>query len=609
MSQRKNQTMLNGALILSLAVLIVKIIGAVYKIPLTSLIGGVGRGYYNSAYEIYLPIYAISMAGLPVAVSRLVSENVALKRYREAESIFKTALKMFILIGVVGSLLIVAVAFPYTKFIAGAKNLPAVLAIAPSLFFCCVMAAYRGYYEGLRNMKPTAISQVLEAIAKLGIGLGLAYFAVSIGLKQYDTGLALLEKAVAAGLDELPQIYVFGQAVKDLPEAHSVIYPISAAGAILGVTSGTFFGAIYLSLKHRFTGSAFSKEELALSPVPSAGKDIAKNLLKVATPIIMSSLVLSITNLIDTLTIQARLAYALGKNAQIIKEMYATSFSAAKILDSDIVKYLWGVHGSATDFKNLIPTLIISLGVSALPAMAAAWVVKDKSTIKSTTETVIRITMLVALPAGIGIGVMARPILTLIYGSGSSADIIPVAVPLVAAYGYSTALFSVSTPITNMLQAIGRADIPLKSLALGAGAKILINYFLVGNPQVNIMGAPIASIVCYIIIVAINLIYLIKLTQVKLSFSSIFVKPLVAALLCGLTAKISYSGLLEILTRQGGQEGLKVTILATAVAVSLAVLVFAVCILSLKGLVKEDVISLPKGEKIAKVLEKYRLLG
>ncbi|HRT82043.1 MAG TPA: polysaccharide biosynthesis protein, partial [Oscillospiraceae bacterium] len=491
MSNRKNQTMLNGALILSLAVILVKIIGAIYKMPLTSLIGGVGRGYYNSAYEIYMPIYAISMAGLPIAVARMVSENVALNRYKEANKIFDVALKMFILIGIVGTLIIVGVAFPYTKLIAGPKNLPAVLAIAPSLFFCSIMAVYRGYYEGLRNMKPTAISQVLEAFVKLVVGLSLAYLIVTLGLRQYNSGLALANEALANGAAQIPDIFVFGVKVKDLSEAYSAIYPISASGAIFGVTSGTFLGAAYLFLKQKLSAPAFTKEELAQSPPASKGIEIAKSLIKVATPIILSSMVLSVTNLVDTLTIQSRLGHALAKNPDIIKNMYATSLEAAKTLDSDIVKYLWGVHGSATDFKNLIPALIISLGVSALPAMAAAWALKDKNTIKSTTETVLRITMLVSLPAGIGIGVLARPILTMIYGRGSSADIIDVAVPLVAAYGYSTALISVSSPITNMLQAIGRADLPLKSLALGATAKIIINFFMVGEPRYNIKGAPV----------------------------------------------------------------------------------------------------------------------
>ena len=609
MSQRKNQTMLNGAMILSLAVILVKIIGAVYKMPLTSLIGGVGRGYYTSAYEIYMPIYAISMAGLPIAVSRMVSENVALNRYKEANKIFDVALKMFILIGVVGTLIIVGFAFPYTKHIAGSKNLPAVLAIAPSLFFCGIMAVHRGYYEGLRNMKPTAISQVLEAFVKLVVGLSLAYLIVKLGERQYNTGLALVNEALAKGSAQVPDIFVFGVKVKELSEAYSAIYPLSASGAILGVTGGTFLGAVYLFLKHRLSAPAFTKEELAKSPPASKGKDIAKSLLKVATPIVLASMVLSVTNLIDTLTIQSRLGHALSMNPDLVKSMYAASLESAKTLDADIVKYLWGVHGSATDFKNLIPALVVTMGVSALPTMAAAWTLKDDKTIKNTTETVLRITMLVSLPAGIGIGVLARPILTMIYGRGSSSDIIDVAVPLVAAYGYSTALISISSPITNMLQAIGRADLPLKSLALGAIAKIIINFFLVGEPRYNIKGAPIATIVCYAIIVAINLFYLLKLTNVKLNFFSVFIKPLISAVLCGFAAASTYSISMKLLLAKFGDESVKLVMISLLAAISLAVLVFAVCILLLKGIVKEDILSLPKGEKIAKVLEKYKLLG
>lgn len=608
MSEQKKQTMLNGALILSLAVVVIKIIGVFYKMPLTSLIGGVGRGYFNSAYEIYTPIYAISMSGLPIAVSRLVSESVALQRFSEARMVFKTALRIFFVIGIVGTVVLLLVSLPYTKYVAGPRNLPAVVAIAPSLFFCCIMSAYRGYYEGLRNMKPTAISQIFEAFAKLIVGLGAAYAIVSIGLNQFNTGLAAATDAIAHN-NVVPQIIVFGRQVNDLSEAYSTIYPLSAAGAILGVTSGTIIGTIYLAILHSIKGDGFTRAQILNSPVSPSKKTLAKRLVVVATPIIMASLVLSVTNIIDTITIQSRLAHAISMNPEVIKSMYAASLAAAKTLDTDLVKYLWGVYGSSVDFKNLVPMLIVSLGVSALPALSAAWAVNDKKTAKTTIETVLRITMLVALPAGIGIGVLAEPILTLIYGRGASADIIPIAAPLVAAYGYATALISVSLPITNMLQAIGRADIPLKSLLIGALAKILCNYILVGNPAYNINGAPFGTIICYAIIVSLNLFYLLKISKVRLNVISVFIKPFACSALCGVTAWTVYHFALKSL--QGGQNEIttKNVTISAILAMALAALIFVAGILLLKGLARDDVIALPKGEKIVKVLEKYRLLS
>ena len=137
MASQKKQSVLNGAMLLMFAVMLVKVIGLLFKIPLTDMIGGVGRGYFNSAYEIYTPIFAISMAGLPVAVARMVAENVALGNYREPRMIRKVSMRLYIIVGIVGTLILLIAAFPYTKFVANERNLPAVLAVAPSIFFCC----------------------------------------------------------------------------------------------------------------------------------------------------------------------------------------------------------------------------------------------------------------------------------------------------------------------------------------------------------------------------------------------------------------------------------------------------------------------------------------
>ena len=133
--------MLNGAMILVVATLIVKIIGAIYKIPLTALIGAEGRGYFSSAYELYTPVYAISMAGLPVAVSKMVSENVSLGRYRDARMIFRLSMRLFFIVGVIGTLVLVLIAIPYVFLAHSVENLWSILAIAPSIFFCCITRA------------------------------------------------------------------------------------------------------------------------------------------------------------------------------------------------------------------------------------------------------------------------------------------------------------------------------------------------------------------------------------------------------------------------------------------------------------------------------------
>jgi len=591
LADHRRQSVLNGAIILSAAVIFVKIIGVFYKIPLTDLIGGTGRGYFNSAYELYTPIYAISMAGLPIAVSRLVSENVALRRYREARMIYKVSVRLFLLIGVAGTLLLFIVSKPYTDYVADSRNLPAVLTISPCMFFCCAMSVYRGYYEGLRNMKPTAFSQVIEAFTKLAVGLISAKAVMAYGLRQYEAGSA-----------------VFGVQVHNKAEALSAIYPYSAAGAILGVTLGTVLGTLYLVFIFKIKGDGITRTELVNSPKPSSNKMIMKRLITTAIPMVASALILNITNLIDTVTIQTRLRHAISENPEIIKNMYAASLQAAKTLDKDIVKYLWGTYGASLDFKNFIPMIMLSLGVSALPALSAAWATNDKKSAKSTIETVLRVCMLVTLPAGIGIGALAEPILTLIYGRGSSADIIPIAAPMVSIFGYTTALVSVSAPITNMLQAIGRADIPVKSLVVASITKILCNYTIIGMPQYNIKGAPFGSVLFYVIVVSYNLFFLIRVSKVKINAVSTFIKPFACSLLCGITAWSSYGFISGILS--GGTVSVTGrNILSLLVSIALAASAYLISIVLIKGITGEDVSVIPKGKKIAKVLEKYGLLG
>ena len=588
MAERKKQSLLNGAIILVISTLVVKVIGLCFKMPLGSMLGLVGYGYFTSVYAIYTPIYSISMAGLPIAVSRMVAEDVALNHYREARMTLKTARKIFLLVGTAGTLLMVIISIPYAAFISDIRNLPAMIAVAPSIFFCCYVSAYRGYYEGLRNMIPTAISQVIEALGKLVIGLVFAKLIMSYGESAYNS-------AVAAGSATAT---VFGKEVSSLNEAFSVTYPWAAAGAILGVTLGSLLSLIYLGIRHRAK--------------PPANHAIAKNMITIAVPILLSSLVLNATNLIDAVTIQNRLLHAIESGQDTIYNLYKQCIDAdvasgtLNLSDSKgFMSYLYGAYNTAVDFKNLVPMITVSLGVSALPALAEAWTMKDKAAVKSAVNTVIRVSMLIALPAGIGMGVLAEPILTLIYGRGRMAADIPMIAPMVAVFGFTTAFMSISTPLTNLLQAVGRTDIPVKTMLVSAVVKIICNFALVGIPGINFNGAVIGTVLFYVINVILNVIAVIKVTKVRIDIMSDLIKPLISAAMCGLAAWAAY-GLLGNYVLKSVSHGADIALLA---AIIIAVIVYAIAIIVFKGIVREDIESLPAGEKIAKVLEKYELLG
>ena len=254
----KKQNVLGGAIVLVVATALVKVIGAIYKIPLTSIIGTLGRGYFASAYNIYTPIYAISMAGLPVAVSAIVSKNVALGKYRDVRQVLKVTFPLFLGLGLVGTGALLIAAKPYVESVGASPALYSVIAIAPSILFCCIMSTYRGYYEGLNNMYPTAISQVIESLGKLIFGLGLSYGVIKYGMAQIEATGSVFGKVVETEQDK------------------AIVYAVAAAGAILGVTLGTVIACAYTILRHKIKKDGITKENLVNSPLAASKKITVK---------------------------------------------------------------------------------------------------------------------------------------------------------------------------------------------------------------------------------------------------------------------------------------------------------------------------------------------
>lgn len=587
---RKSQSLLNGALVLSLSTIIVKIIGVIYKIPLTNMIGTVGRGYFDSAYSLYVPIYTISMAGLPVAVSKMVSQEMALGHFRDVKLIHRVSKRLFLMMGIIGTLAILILAYPYALSVKSTAVIPSILVIGPSILFCCIMSIYRGYYNGLRNMTPTAVSQVFEALGKLVFGLLCSRAVITYGYSKFNAGLP-----------------VFGHQVSNETEALSAIYPYAAAGATAGVMLGTVVGMIYLLILGRIKGDGITKTELATAPKPIGSSIIASKLIKFSIPVIASSLVFSITNLIDAVTIQNRLAHVVANNMQFIRQLYSAELQG--VLDADVKGFLYGAYSLSLDFKNLIPSITLTLGVSAIPAISAAWATRDKNQIRTSVESVLRVTMLVAMPCGIGMAVLAQPILAVFYGGGVAASSVPIAAPVMAAYGFTIFLIALSQPMTNMLQAIDKANVPLVSLSIGAVAKVISNFVLVAIPKINVNGAVIGTVICYVIIDTINLLAIIKFTRIKINFISVFVKPTFCGLLCGLGAYTTFAVCNRFIPQINlGGHSLK-TILCLCFAIGIGGIVYVISMLFFKGIAKDDIIMLPKGEKLAKVLAKYGFIG
>jgi len=558
--KRKQQSFEYGAIILLCSTVLVKIIGAVFKIPLGAkgFLGDLGFGYFTSAYDLFTPIYSLSMAGLPIAVSRLVAEHMAAGRYKDVHRSLAVTKKAFLVTGLVGLVLMLILIYPFVKITdPTGKTVYSLFAIAPSLLFCCVMSTYRGYYEGLRNMYPTAASDVIEAMGKLVLGMGFAYIVVK------------LTNNVALG----------------------------AAGAMLGITVGAAASALYLRLRYKIKGDLITEEELAASPEPMADSATLKALVAIAIPVVIASLANNIASLVDVSMVKWQLAQLMEKSGDTVWNMYKASITAYNsgveeaLTAEAIPTFLYGIRGKAFTIYNLIPTITSVLGVSALPVLASSWVLKDKSLIKRNIDSMIKTTAIISMPAGAGLVALGGPVMALLYDSVASVEI---GAPMMRIFGIAAFFAGLAIPMTSMLQAVGHQVSALRNVAIGAALKVLINFILVGIPSINIQGAAAGTAACYIFIFIAHIITLIKVTGVVPSIVKVFVKPAVSAVLCGIAAAlVSTLGNTKIIT---------------VAAIGVAGVVYLLSLILLNTFEKEDVLALPKGEKLLKICLKLKII-
>ncbi len=561
--KRLQHTFLQGAAILVFATAFVKIIGAIFRIPLANLIGETGMGYYSTAYDLYLPIYSLSMAGFPIAISRIVAEFAASKRYKDVRKTLSVAKKAFYITGFTGFVLMMLLSYPFAKYTGDLKDIYSIMAIAPSLLFCCMLSAYNGYYEGMRNMYPTAVSSIVQAVAKLVFGYGFAIITIKI--------CGALTTRTAA---------------------------YAAAAALAGVSVSCLAGFVYLKIRDKKIGDRITAEELAESPDPIGTKEMLKKLLLISVPIVLGSLVTQVSNLVDVLMVRLQLKGVIENNTEFIYSMYNDLITSRALEKHEISTALYGCYkGLAFSVYNLVPSITSVMGVSAIPVLAAAWTTKDKPAIKSNIDTIVKTTSLIAMPAGIGMLCLSEGILSILYPSNPSGIVI--ATPILRILGLAAVFSGITGPLTNILQGIGKQTVPVKNMAIGVVLKIVLNFILVGVPAINITGAAIGTVACYFYICLANFYCVCKYSRVKVSTFRAVIKPLFCAILCGAAAFASNNALLK------AGHSLKVSTLASIV---IAVFVYAISIIITRTIDKNDIISLPKGEKLLKVLEKLRII-
>ncbi len=522
---------LSSAFLLLMTSVVVKIIGAVYKIPLTSFIGAVGRGYFATAYNLCLPIHAIVMGAFPIAISRLVSQYNAVGDTDMVYALKRGASRVMLIVGVVGMVAMLLLAVPYSRYVANApKSIYTILVLAPSILFSSMAASYRGYYEGFMNMVPTSVSQTLEALVKMIFGLVFSRIAMVYLYEHYS--------AIGVVDDEIL----------------SLAYPFTSAAAMLGVTFGSFVSLAFVWVYYIINKS----------PKPTTTVDTSlasRELLSFSFPIMISCAVQSVFQFLDTATVQ----YSLGNiSVDTLYEKYSTALSVANIDIKDTTTYVYGLLSSALDFKNLIPGVTMALGVCAVPAVSSAVHLGDNDRVQSLVNSVYKYTALLSFAGGIVLAMFSEDILSLFYGTNS--DIVVGSKDLVSAYALTVPVYSLSGVAVFVVQAVGKPEKSIASYVVSGIIRVALNIYLVGQQNLVLMGAVISGFVGYFVLFVWNVV----ISCVRLNIWSSLVKPILVSVLSYLCV---YTALLHLDISFGGVLGL-------FVKVSIFVIIYCIlCIL------------------------------
>jgi len=531
--QKKQNTMFGGVAVLAVGIAIVKLIGALFKIPLFNVLGESGATDFNNAYAIYSVLLTISTAGLPVALSKTVSEANTLGRHNQKQKVFRVALTAFLTMGLVSFVVMWFGAGHLAGLMNNSHAAPGIMALAPAVVCVGCLSAFRGYAQGHMNMTPTAVSQILEALCKLFLGLGLAAVIMWGGFSF-------------------------------VPEGERTSF--AAAGAITGVTVGTVLALVYMTVNYLRTRRQTALEG---TDTPDSAGSIFVRLMRIAVPITLSTSLVPIINVLDNSLVLGQLQDALGMTEEASRALY-------------------GNYAVAVSLHNLPGSFMTAFTAAIIPAVSAALARRDRGGAARITGSVLRITALLAMPMGIGLMVMAGPIMRLLY---PGYDVTTTG-PLLAIAGPAAICVCLVLVSNSVLQAYGHVNLPIVTTLIGGGVKILSNYNLVAIPEVNIYGAPMGLLLCYGVTLVLNLVFLRRTARGIGSYLKLFGKPLAASALMGGAAWAVY----------GLTQSLLGNTLALLVAIGVAVLAYLVLVVALRIVSRDDVMLMPKGEKIAKIL-------
>ncbi len=522
----KKNSFVNMALIYSAALIIVKFIGAFYKIFIGNVLTVVGASYYQFAYPYFNAMLAITTVGIPAAIAKITAEYLAENQALKAEKLFIVMRRLMIVVGFV-SMSLLFFSAPYITARGGVPGARySMQAISLALVIVAFMAVYRGYFQGHSNLLPFGLSQIADQIGRVALGIVLAMMLLPYG-------------------DEY-----------------------AAAGASFGATLGTFFGLLtLLYFKHRHD----KKQDFKVTEKVKIGEHKAEiiRVIKIAIPIVIGALVIPLVEMIDTQIVTNRL-YDLGYTSVVAKKNYS---------------YYAFYTSSMINFPQVIFT---ALQASLLPVVAYLLAAKDNKGVANTVRTALKLSLMVGIPAALGLYALAEPIMMLLYPS--KPDVIANVPSILQIAAFSLIPLSIFQATTGILQGMEKQVLPARNLLIGAVFKIFICYSLVGIEGIGVKGAPISTMITFFIAAILNLLSLSKYSDVKYNIMMLIAKPMLAAIAMAIGVSASYGILAPILGYR----------ISTLLAVLIGVMIYAVLIIVFKALDKEDLDFLPGKRLLSK---------
>lgn len=535
--------------ILAAASIVVRIIGLLYRSPLTAVIGDEGNGYYGYAFNIYSIVLMVSSYSIPSAISKLMAQKLALGEYRNAQRVFYCTMAYALTVGAAFSL--------FVWFGAGLlvppRSVPVLRVLAPTIFIFAILGVLRGYFQANQTMVQTSISQILEQIMNAAVSIGAAWFF----MHRLAAGQDVHEQAVYGAMG-------------------------SALGTGSGVLTALIFMAVMYLVNHRYFMKRIRKDRTGRED-PWTG--IMRDTILVITPFILSGFILNLTTTVN-------------------QTIFSKIMIGAKGLDEIDITTAYGIFSNkAVVITNIPISIATAVAAAIIPNISSAYARKDREETRRRVIAAVRITNIIATPCALGLIALARPVTMVLFPQWESLGL---ASALLALLGVTVIFYSIATIMNAALQSIGRMQMPLVSAGIALAVQTLVLLVLLFATNMGVFALVLVSVLYSLMIFLLDTYFLQRYLKLDMDLYNVYARPLFAATIMGVATYGLYT-MFEVFLELVGSRSLYLNnLIAMVPAILAAVLIYFFALIRMGTLSEEDILSLPRGSMLLKIFRKLK---